>query len=711
MDNPPELSDLKDDLKAALSSHSEFIADLQEWESNLRVKNKLRLPKNRSKVQPKLIRKQAEWTYSDLSEPFLSKQNLFDYTTDSIKDNGKAVQDITVLNKQFNTSIDKVRLIDTYSRDLVNEGSATIRVGWDYQKRVIVTQEPTYSFGQVTPDSKEGMAISAIMSGSVPLDNIPKNLQLSVRATLAAKTLIYAKQSGYKSVNKERIVVNTPTVEIIDNSSLILDPLCKGDAKKAQFAIYEFFISTSDMLKQNDKYFNIDKIGEINKKNATKEELDRLEQMDDAGLEAVSDINNDDNISDFNYKDSARKLHKAYEYWGYRDFNNTGIAELFVCTWVGETIVRLQKHPIPELGLPFERTHYMPRYDRNHGEPDGELIVENQKIYGATMRGMVDILARSANGQIGFAENALSGTEYTRFKNGLNFSFRANTDPDRLFKMFKYEEIPASAHQMLQFMQNEAETLSGTQPFGSEGIKNTSSATGLQNIVDATSKRRMSILRRMASSLKRVGSQIIAMNEVFLTPEEIERIADSEYIPVENYDFSGKDVLTLSISTPEHDNVKASELAFMLQTNGPSTDPEEVRIIKTKLARLRNMPDLAEEIQNFQPTPDPIAEEIKKLQVELLKAQIANEYGKAYENQSNGKFDEARVNTEVAKAIKLKAEADMIDLNYVEKETGTEQERKKELAYLNHLSSMAQHDIKNRVANLAKTTETKQPKG
>ena len=58
------------------------------------------------------------------------------------------------------------------------------------------------------------------------------------------------------------------------------------------------------------------------------------------------------------------------------------------------------------------------------------------------------------------------------------------------------------------------------------------------------------------------------------------------------FDLGGKFDLKLSISTPEADEAKAKELAFMLQTTGQTMGPAFSQIILSDIAKLRKMPDL-----------------------------------------------------------------------------------------------------------------------
>jgi hypothetical protein len=74
LEHRPRLSDLKQDLLDARSSHDSQVARIDGWLDNLHVRGSARPPavKGRSQAAPKLIRRQAEWRYPALSDPFLS---------------------------------------------------------------------------------------------------------------------------------------------------------------------------------------------------------------------------------------------------------------------------------------------------------------------------------------------------------------------------------------------------------------------------------------------------------------------------------------------------------------------------------------------------------------------------------------------------------------------------------------------------------------
>jgi hypothetical protein len=132
--------------------------------------------------------------------------------------------------------------------------------------------------------------------------------------------------------------------------------------------------------------------------------------------------------------------------------------------------------------------------------------------------------------------------------------------------------------------------------------------------MDAAGKRELGILRRLAEGIKEIGYKIVAMNGEFLSDEEIIRISDEDFVSINRQNLKGRFDLKLDIASAEMDNIKAQELAFMLQTMGNSMPPAMSQLVLADIARLRKMPDLAKQIEEYKPEPDPIAQKMQMLE-------------------------------------------------------------------------------------------------
>ena len=142
-ENEPTLEALKKDFRASKQFHDNQLSKINHWQDLLYVKGTEQPAsvKGRSKVQPKLIRRQAEWRYSALSEPFLSSDRIFQVNPRTFEDADAARQNQLLLNYQFDTKINKVDFIDKYVRTVVDEGTAIVRLGWERVTKEVEEKE------------------------------------------------------------------------------------------------------------------------------------------------------------------------------------------------------------------------------------------------------------------------------------------------------------------------------------------------------------------------------------------------------------------------------------------------------------------------------------------------------------------------------------------------------------------------------------------
>ena len=661
--NPPKLRELKQHLEDARSIHAVQVGKVGEWLDlrDVTGKAKPNTPKGSSSVQPKLIRKQNEWRYPALSEPFLSTSDVFNVSPVSWEDREAAQQNEMVLNNQFNTKLNKVAFIDQYVRTAVDEGTVIVRVGWEFQEKQYEEQEPVVEFQydeSFRPALQQVMQLAQESPSQFDTDVPPEMkqaLDISNKQGYPYRPVV----KEYRTVVKNKTIKNQPTVEVCDYRNVIIDPTAMGDISKAQFVIYSFETSLSD-LKKDGRYKNLEQVQPA--QNSPLAEPDHASE--------VAQTN-------FNFADKPRTKFVVYEYWGYWDIDGSGIVKPIVAAWAGNVLIRMEENPYPDKAIPFVLVQYLPIRRSNYGEPDGALLEDNQKILGAVYRGAIDLMGKSANAQQGFRKDALDSVNKRKFENGEDFEFNPNANPAEAFWMGKFPEIPQSVPLMIQMQNQDAESLTGVKSFvnGVTGNSLGDVAAGVRGALDAASKRETAILRRLAQGIIEIGRKIIAMNAVFLSEEEVIRITNEQFVKIRRDDLAGNFDLKLSISTAEEDDNKARELAFMLQTMGNNMDPEMSKMILSDIARLRKMPDLAHKIEEYQPQPDPIALEKAQLENELLRAQIAESQAKAQAAMSSAGLHDVKAGTEVAKQGHLKADTDQKNLDYVEQESGVTQER------------------------------------
>jgi hypothetical protein len=662
--NPPTVMGLKQDLLDAKPIHDAQVGKIEVWLDNLNVRGKAKVntPEGNSKIVPKLIRKQAEWRYAALSEPFLSTDDVFNVKPTTWEDRKAAQQNQLLLNYQFNTQLDKTKFIDEYVRAAVDEGTVIVRVGWDFEEEEYTDNFPVVEFHE-NPEFAplhEQLAQMKAESPSQYATDVPDELKQAHDLTVENGVPIEAVILRYREETRKRTVKNRPTAEVCDFRNVVIDPTCLGDIEKAHFVVYSFESSLSE-LRKDPKYKNLDRIN-ISANSP-------LAQPDHAAS---------DGLSNFTFNDEPRKKFVVHEYWGYWDIEGDGLVTAFVASWVGDQMIRLEESPFPDKKIPFIVEQYLPVRRSTYGEPDGALLEDNQKVVGAVTRGMIDIMGKSANGQTGMSKAFLDSTNQRKFEKGQDYQFNPDKDPRLNVHMHTWPEIPASAQYMLQFQNMDAESLTGVKAYGTSGISGSGLgdvAAGVRGALDAASKRELGILRRLSNGIIKLGRKFTSMNAEFLSPTEVIRVTNEEFVTVRRDDLPGNFDLKLSISTAEEDNNKAEQLAFMLQTIGPNEDPDVRRMVMADIARLRKMPDLAKKLENYKPEPDPLAQKIQELEIAKLEAEIAEIHAKAMQLQASAQLDGAKVGTEQVKQGNLQSDTDQKNLDFVEQESGVTQER------------------------------------
>lgn len=611
--NEPTVAALKNDLLAATSYHDTQMAKINRWNALMSQGvsgNKKNAPvKGRSTIQPKLIRRQAEWRYSALTEPFLGSNKLFKVSPVTFEDAKAAKQNELVLNWQFNSKINKVKFIDDFVRSTVDEGTSIVRIGWKRAVTKVIEEVPEYSYFAIQSEEELQLLQQALdLEAADPRTYLesPPELMAAVEYYKETGTPVMAQQTAVVPMEVEKILENRPTLEVLNPANVYVDPSCNGDFDKALFVIVGYETNKAEIKRESGKYINLDAV-----------------DWDNNSAQAVANFDSTTDTS-FKFEDKTRKKVVVYEYWGFYDINDTGEVEPIVAAWIGDTLIRLEANPFPDKKLPFTLTTYLPVKRDLFGEPDAELLEDNQKIIGAVSRGMIDLLGRSANAQQGIAKGMLDPLNRKRYEEGRDYEFNPSVHPTNGIIEHKYPDIPNSAMLMLNLQNQEAEALTGVKSFsgGIGGNTYGDVAAGIKGTLDAASKREMAILRRLAKGMSIIGSKIISMNGDFLSDTEVVRVTNSEFVQISREDLAGQFDLETDISTAEIDNQKAADMAFMLQTIGNTVSQDILMLLLSQIAALKKMPDLAEKLANYKPEPDPMQQQLQEIELEKAKAEL-----------------------------------------------------------------------------------------
>lgn len=612
------LAALKKDFRASDIMQKEWLGKRDSWLQETYGRPYGNEVKGRSAIVSKDIKKQLEWQLPSLADPFLSSSDVIKCNPITYEDAEAARQNELLLNTQFCRKFPRYNFIMKGLRVLATEGTLIVQTGWESEE---VEVEKEVEVVKIDEDGNEYISI-----------------EMEVVTELRK---------------------NQPTATVCRNEDIFIDPTCMDDMDKCQFVIHRYETDLST-LKADGRYKNLEKVAQVHNNGRDADYVP-------------------EDLTNFRFNDKARKKLMVHEYWGNYDLNGDGIAEPILCVWVQDIIIRLQTNPYPDGKPPFIVVPYNAVPFQLFGEALAENIGDNQKVKTAITRGLIDNMAKSNNSQIGTRKGSLDTTNKKRFLKGDNFEYNGTPND---FWQGSYNQIPVSAFNMLELMNNEIESQTGVKSFsgGISGSALGGTATGARGALDATSTRRLNLVRNIAENLiKPLMRKWMSYNSEFLEEEEVVRITNDEFVPIRKDDLDGRIDIDITVSTAEDNAAKAQELAFLLQTVGPNEDPAIRREIMADIYELKRMPDQAKRMREYQPEPDPMQQqiamlEITKLQMEIekMKADIADKYARAGENEVDRELKIRKAQVEEAKARKLNSDADRTDLDFLRLNEGAD---------------------------------------
>ena len=611
------LNKLKSDMKAADILRLEWFNKISDYRNQTFGRPYGNEIKGKSQIVSQDIRKQLEWMIPSLADPFLSSPDIIKCNPITWEDVPSARQNELLLNTQFCRKFPRYNFLMKSLKVLAMEGTLVVQTGWDYEDEEVEEMVETVV---IDPESGEEM-------------------------------IIMAKQKVTK------VKKNQPTAVVCRNEDIYIDPTCMDNMDKCQFVIHRYETDLS-ALRADGRYKNLDKVEKYEGQNR------------DNGYYPQDHTY-------FTFEDKARKKMVMYEYWGNYDVNEDGIAEPIVCSWIGNTVVRLQSNPYPDKKPPFIVVPFNAVPFQIYGDSLASVIGDNQKVKTAIIRGVIDNMAQSNNGQVGMKKGSLDIANRKKFLQGNNFEYNGDKGD---FWQGSYNQIPGSAFDVMTLMNNEIESQTGVKSFsgGITGSALGSTATGARGALDATATRRISLVRNIAENLiKPLMRKWMSYNAEFLEAEEIVRITNEEFIPIKRDDLTGNIDIDISISTAEDNNAKSQELSFLLQTLGNTMPFEMTQMIIAEIAKLSRMPDLEKRIRDFKQEPDPAAQQMQQAEMERLalenqklQSEIARNNARAGEDEIDIQLKMQKAQVEAAKARKLGSEADMTDLDFLLKNDG-----------------------------------------
>lgn len=609
--------------------------------------------KHRSNVVNRDIKKYSSWLESSVLDPFVSTDSIVRCfpTTPSSTKFAKCAE--IILNTQFCRQFNRFNFMSRAITTLLRDGLCVVKTGWEYdeEKRNITynIDIPLNVLGQqLQPEIPEDM----MQQLSQQNPEQAQILQLSSQPLLDE----LGRQQYYhqEEIKKEIVpIINNPTATLCRNEDIYIDPTCLGNIDKAQFIIHKYLTDMAE-LKLDGRYKNLDKIKIKTGRNGD-----------------IADYKN--RKTDFDFEDPARAKLLVYEYWGNLPVKDNETKPM-VIVWIDDVVIRCEENPYPDKKPPFIIAPFLPRPFDVYGEPHGALLSDNQRVKTAIYRGIINNMANSNNGQIGFKKGSLDEINRDKMLAGENFEF--NSAPTDIF-VGSYNQLPSSTFNFLQLIDAESSQITGVNTFGqhqtSDRIGNDNGSKG---VLDGGNLRKLQIVKSIAENLvKPLLRKWLEYSADLLEDEQVFRLTGGEYFEIiRRDDLYGNIEIDLTISTNEDNAVRTNQLAFLLQTIGPNEDPNIRKMIMAEIMRLHKMPELATRIETYEPQPDPLLVAQQQLMIEKLKAEIAELQANAGKIEQDGILKSAKAQSEGARAQQTKAQTDRINLDFIQQQQGMKEQ-------------------------------------
>jgi len=644
------LSTFKKDLANSDSNKKIWTDQILEWNKEFDGDPYGNEQKGKATVVSRDIKKSSLWQHASVIDPFVNNENIIDTVPVTHSDKETAEQAGLLLNYQFCRDFDRYNFVSDSFKVLQREGTVIGRVSWEFEE--------------------EEQLVDVPVMGLVPVQDPAKAQQMQAQG-------IPTYEQGQVGTSQELqmvTIINRPRVEIVRNSMLWIDPTAERSIDDAKFVVYKYKSSLSQ-LRQEGIYKNLDEI------------VVDGEMIWDEDTPYYKD-------DSFTFSDKPRQELEVVEYWGNFDMNEDGIAEPVVCTWVGDTIIRMEENPYPDGKMPFVSCAYDSSPYSIYGVSQGDTISTDQKIKTGIKRAILDTLDASTNGQRGIKKGALDIANKRKFDKGDNFEYLGTAGD---MWEGKFNAIPTDVLNFYNIVDSDIQSLTGVRPFGgSNGPGNLNHGTaGVNSSMDAAARRETDISRNYKENfLIPILRKWYSMDAEWMEEDQIIRVTDEEFVAIKPDDLQGRIDISMNVSTQEVENEKSNNLSFMLQTMAQSLPFDLTKILLAEQASLKGMPELAKKIEEFQQQPDPLEQQMKQLEIQKLQSEIDERNSRVGENHVDSRLKEAKAVNEEAKARKSQSDADMVDLDFLRKQDGSERKEKLDDDRYNQNAKMEQEDQK-----------------
>jgi len=643
---------IEHDLHESRSYHDDVMATISTWMDEYSGEPYGNEEEGRSAIVWKLIKKQGESLISNIIKPFLGNYSIVEIDPVTEADVYKSKIDEKLINHYWNKEFKATRFLKSLGKVLIPEGTCFIRVGWERETR---EKEQTIPLKALTDEMKKSF-------GDRGAEFIENN-------------------DGTVTIKVINILSNKPTAKIVRNEDVYIDPTADS-FDEAKFLIYEMRTSLSDIM--DDPIYDEDAIKRLKK---------IVDENDDVRRDGF-DLHNY-NLSDFEFKDEARKKITLYEYWGEYDLDGEGNTEPVVATMAkygkDTLILRMEKNPFPFKKIPFV---CIPLYEEpfkiyGRGLPD--MISDEQKLSTSVVRGIIDNMANSNNGVKFFKKGSLDAVNFNRLKRGDKYvEINTHDSINTAIMDGNFNQLPQHIYNMLAMLDSQAESLTGITKAmqGLPGSEMKSSTSNFAAMMTQSQIRLLDITNNITNGLKEMLRMWMSMTIAYVDEREIKRITGIDIptlkqqetqrliqqfqldqlpedtamkammLVAEEVDdmFNRRDLkfdIKMKVGTDGLKQIKIQNLNMLMQQLAPlaqagNVPPDAIKLLVADLADQLDRPDIARMISEYQPQPDPVQQQMVQLEMQEKEANVQKDKALAMNAMARTENERGKTNKELA---------------------------------------------------------------
>jgi len=561
----------------------------------------------RSKIVWKLGKKQIKTLVSNIVKQFTGSPSIVRLSPIAKNDEYKAKIDERLINFFYDKEIDNVSFNKRLALITAKEGTCVVKVGWrkrTKKEKILVTDEEANQ--------------------------------------LINQGLVLEKEND--TWYKINIVENKPTLEIIPNEDVYTDPLAY-EQKDLRYIFIRKEVTKEDLLSNP-----------ILDKEKVQQWINEAYKSKDVGSE--NDLHNREMweiyLEEEPKKDEIDTKVSLYEFWYKKDGQ---VKVKYLIFDGGETKVFAEKN-IEFDFLPFVFFNLDVNEFSVWGDGLIDLIEDEQKFMTSIIRGVIDNMALSNNGIKFIKKGSLDPVNFNRLIAGEPV-VEINTTAKLSDVMVdgSFNELPSSVYNMLQIIEQQAEGLTGISR-AMQGVDMTmikSPASNFGALMNQAQIRLYDFILSFQAGWKRIFYMWLKYAMKYLSDDEIfERtgisIPDLKYktimklskkynldklpndtkqkalmlIEKEVFDiFNKEDIkydVKFRIGTDALTQIKISQLNMLMQQLIPvassgSIPGDIINKLLAKLAELLEFPEIADEIENYKPQPNPMQQQMMKLEM------------------------------------------------------------------------------------------------